>query len=342
MLGKTLNQRYQLEQLLSKGEYGSLFLATECATGEMLAVRTLPEGADLRGDAGLRFLRRVRRLEGTEHPNVLSPLETGQSQGIAYQAVPYYPSITLNEALRQATFPLKEGVSLIRQAAQGLAHLHGLGVPHLGLTPDNIFISKDDGTLQLAIGDACFSMLSSGPFPWGGLDSAPFRAPEELPELPDEPDERADLYALGMIGYLLLAGRAPFTGVSARQVLQRHLTEPPPTPRDFDSELPHALAEILLRLVAKAPHGRYQSAQGLLADLARWESLPAGTAGRMDPPKVRLTSPPISGRETERDAALAALTCTASGRGSPRPGGSGRPCPYPSRKAAGSRTSHPR
>ncbi|MCZ6533231.1 MAG: protein kinase, partial [SAR324 cluster bacterium] len=227
MLGKTLNQRYQLEQLLSKSELGSLFLATECASGEMLAVRTLP-GGSLHSEAGLRFLRLVRRLEGEEHPNLLSPLETGFADGTAYQVVPYYPAVPLDEALREAPFSLTDGISLLRQTARGLAHLHRLGVIHGGLTPRNILISREGESLQVVLADPCLYLLPHGDFPLGGVDAAPFRAPEEMPGLEISPDERTDLYALGMIAYAVLAGRPPLTGVSVRQIMQRNLSEPPP------------------------------------------------------------------------------------------------------------------
>ncbi len=329
MLGKTLNQRYQLEQLLSKTELGSLFLATECASGEMLAVRTLPGETALRGEAGLRFLRLVQRLEGEEHPNVLSPLETGYADGIAYQVVPYYPAVTLEEALREASFSLAEGLSLLRQAARGLAHLHGLGIVHGGLTPRNLLISREEKSLQVVLADPCLYLLVGGEFPPGGLEAAPFRAPEEIPGLDTAPDERTDLYALGMIGYLVLAGRAPFTGVSVRQIMQRHLSEPPPAPRELNPELPRGPAAILEKLTAKAPDDRYQSAAGLLADLVQTEqpeaNLPAGLtqpegAAAEQPrewqgPRARFTPTPWIGREQAREAAIAALSRTASGRG---------------------------
>ncbi|MCZ6627925.1 MAG: AAA family ATPase [SAR324 cluster bacterium] len=315
MLGKTLNQRYQLEQLLSKSELGSLFLATECASGEMLAVRTLP-GGSLHSEAGLRFLRLVRRLEGEEHPNLLSPLETGFADGTAYQVVPYYPAVPLDEALREAPFSLTDGISLLRQTARGLAHLHRLGVIHGGLTPRNILISREGESLQVVLADPCLYLLPHGDFPLGGVDAAPFRAPEEMPGLEISPDERTDLYALGMIAYAVLAGRPPFTGVSVRQIMQRHLSEPPPAPRDFNPELPHRLAKILEKLTAKAPDDRFQSAAALLEELVSPHKAEPGELSSGDPPKARFSATPWIGRKAVREAALAALARTASGRGS--------------------------
>ncbi|MEE8395586.1 MAG: AAA family ATPase [bacterium] len=363
MLGKTLNRRYKLEQLLARGEQGTLFLATEATSGEMLAVKVFPPEVDLRDEGGRRYLRAMGRLKGLSHPNFLFPIETGFAEGRAFQAVPYFPALSLKQALEEAPFSRTESLELLRQLAAALACLHGAGVAHLNLKPTNILVSREGGALQAVLVDPARPLLAPADFPYGGAAAGPYRSPEEIPALDRTPDARSDLYGLAMIGYLVLTGKPPFAGITARQTALNHLTaDPPAIEAELDAEGEPAapeLGRILARLAAKDPAARYRSAGEVLADLAPNSEAPNSEAPNSEAPNseapaakspqqtgggpqpnggpppagapragIPLAETPLLGRGRELEAALAALARARAGRGTllvmAAPEGSGR------------------
>ncbi|MDH4226079.1 MAG: protein kinase, partial [Deltaproteobacteria bacterium] len=320
MLGATLNKRYALEQLLAKGESGSLYLATDTATGEMLAARVFSSGVRLGDENGLRFLRVMTLLAGVRHPNLLLPVETGSAAGLGpdeltYQITPYYPAPSLEQAMRELPFSLKEGVALLRQAALGLDALHQAGVVHGNLKPSNILVSREGDHLSAVVLDPARGLLAAPLAGAGQLAHAVWMAPEETGWGPRGCDDRSDLYRLGLLGYRVMTGRLPFAGNTPHQMAQHHLATMPPSPREINGVIPPRLAAILLKLLAKNPVDRYQTARGLLADLDLWDQPPElPLATRDTPPRFPLAGP-VTGREGAGEALLAALERARSGQG---------------------------
>ncbi|MCH7477080.1 MAG: AAA family ATPase, partial [SAR324 cluster bacterium] len=313
MLGKDLKERYRLEQLLGQNELGALHLATDRASEEMLAVKLFPPEVSLHGENGLRYQRAMRLLQGRNHPNLLVPIETGVADGRAYQVLPYYPALSLADALAENPFSESEGLELIRQIAAGLAALHEAGLPHLNLHAHNVLVSREGEGLEVVVTDPARHLLSAPRFPRGGITAAAYRAPEEIPWLGSTPDGRADLYALGVLGFLVLTGRLPFSGLTVKQLLHLHLSEKPPPPREWNDQLSPRTAAILLKLLAKHPIERFQSAEEVMSALAAPEP-----GARPIRPRAQRTIPadaPLLERGVGGQAFSSALARAATGRG---------------------------
>ncbi|MDH5753320.1 MAG: AAA family ATPase, partial [Deltaproteobacteria bacterium] len=320
MLGTKINNRYHLEQELFATARGTLYLATDDSTGEMLAVKIIP-GASLESGTGLRYAHLLKRLEGADHPNLLLPLETGAAPGGVYQVLPYYPGQSLEEVLNQGPLPPEEALLVLQQVAQALGRLHGKGVYHHGVRPANILLSREEGVIQAVLTDPGRSLLYGADT--DGPQEAMYRAPEQTPWLESAADGRADFYALGMIAYPLLAGRLPFTGTDARSIHHQHLGSSPPDLRNLNSGLPPRIAEIVARLTARQPRERPPNAFAVLSELESW-ARPAGgsSAGQGAPGEPAayiggFMSPgrALVGRQTARQAIQAALDDASAGRG---------------------------
>ncbi len=311
MLGSTLNYRYRLEQRL--GTVGQQYLATDAASGEMLTVRFLPRHVSLRGEGGLRYRLALARIKGLHHPHLLVPVEAASAGGTAFLAAPYYPSQTLTDVLAAGSLTISETTLLLQQVAGALEVLHGTGVVHGGVQLDNLLISREDG-FEAVLSNPALSLL----VPPGeeSVQAAQFRAPEESPAVEAEPGARSDLYALGMVGWRLLAGDLPFHAPTPSAAYQHHLATPPPDPRTRNAEIPARLAAIVMKLLAKAPERRYQSAAGLRADLETWQQAGDRALGERDQLRPFTQAQPVLGRETGREALLAGLGRAAAGQGS--------------------------
>jgi hypothetical protein len=312
MLGSILNRRYRLEQRLGASAAGQEFLATDTGSGEMLAVRLLPGHARLSGESGLRYRRALARLKGIQHPHLLIPAEAASANGRAFLAAPYYPSVPLAQALKEQPLTIPEAVRVLHQLAQALEVLHAAGVVHGGVNPDNILLSREDGPQAVLAYPALNLLLAPED---AALPAVLFKAPEECPALEAGVDGRSDLYALGMIAFLLLTGRLPFEAATAAEAWRHHLGTPAPDPRTLRAEVPPPLAAIVAKLLAKPPARRYQTAAGVKADLAQWGQEPARPLAHQDfPPPFAPGVPPL-GRETARQALLAGLGRAAAGQG---------------------------
>ena len=196
--------------------------------------------------------------------------------GAALSLGPLGP-VPLAPALRSTPRPWREAVSLTCTLARGLAALHALGAVHRDLQPCNLLIDPAAQTLTIAdLSLAAPPGPALPPRPAGadagheaGIDAWAYLSPEQTGRTGHAIDARSDLYVLGVLLYRLLAGRLPFDAVDALEWVHCQLARTPLPPSAHGPALPPVLDEIVLKLLAKAPQDRYQSAVGLVADLAR-------------------------------------------------------------------------
>jgi len=256
----------------------TVYLAEDVRHHRKVAVKVLrPDLAATLGPA--RFLREIEIAAQLQHPHILPLLDSGEAEGFLYYVMPYIEGESLRERLiRQRELPVAEAVRLLRDVADALSYAHGRGVVHRDIKPDNVMLSgrhalvADFGVAK-AVSEATGrqTMTTAGV----ALGTPAYMAPEQAAADPHV-DHRADLYALGAMGYELLTGQPPFTGMTPQQVLAAHVTEAPKPVGALRQACPPALAEGIMRCLAKRPSDRWQSAEELLEQL---EALGTPSAG---------------------------------------------------------------
>src|SRR5205823_7613756 len=161
--------------------------------------------------------------------------------------------------------PVRDAVRMLREVADALAYAHSRGVVHRDIKPDNLLISDhhavvtDFGVakaLSRSAGDAGLTSVGVA------LGTPAYMAPEQAAGDPNV-DHRADLYALGVVAYEMLAGRLPFTNLSPHQMLAAHVTERVPPLTALRPDLPPALADLVMQCLEKDPAKRPQTAAAL-------------------------------------------------------------------------------
>ena len=207
------------------------------------------------------------------------------------------------------------------EATEALAALHRQGVVHKDIKPENIFLSGagPDGVIQVKLtGFGVASKRSrarQAPDASGEIaGTLAYMAPEQTGRMNRAVDTRSDLYALGVTFYQMLTGRLPFTASDAMEWVHCHIAVEPPPPSRHRPDIPGPLSNIVTKLLAKTPEDRYQTAEGLKADLERcaaeWRArgyIAAFTLGARDVPG-RLSIPQkLYGREREAETLLAAF-----------------------------------
>ena len=270
---------YRLGEEIHRGAQGAVYRAEQLATRRTCAVKMLLRGRFAADRERMRFEREVEVVARLRHPSIVTLYESGISRdGEPWFAMELVEGDRLDEFVRVRGSSPREIAALMRQIADGIACAHRRGVIHRDLKPGNIVVDREgvprvlDFGLARADGDAPPGSVAGGTTLVGEfLGTFAYAAPEQLAGDPGAIDSRCDLYALGVVFYECLAGRRPFEGARsiAELVMQKSGTAPE-RPSASNRAVDRDLDVIALRLLSADPARRYDTADALAEDLARY------------------------------------------------------------------------
>lgn len=259
--------RFCVRDILGTGSAGVVYLARDTASGEERAVKVLaPEIAEgARQELISRLYQEAAAAGALRHPNIIPLCEVGEHNGLPFLVMEYRRAPTLARRLRQGPLPIPEAVALVRQLASALAETHARGIIHRDLKPTNILYDARGHATLIDFGIARLrnSALTRAGVIMGSLG---YCAPEQV-QFTQPLDHRADLFALGILFYVVLTGRRPFPTDSMERYAEAVLSEAPTPPAAYVPALPAALNAIILRLLEKDPDARVPDAGALLRAL---------------------------------------------------------------------------
>ena len=291
-LTDALRDRYRLERELGRGGMGAVYLAEDLKHHRKVALKVLRP--DLAASLGTdRFLREIEVAAQLQHPAILPVHDSGQAEGYVFYIMPYVEGESLRDRLaRQGELSVDEAARILYEILDALAYAHGKGVIHRDIKPDNIMLSGRHALL-VDFGVAKALNASAGPefvtTTGLALGTPSYMAPEQA--LADrEVDHRADLYAVGVVGYELLTGRRPFAGNTAQQIVAAQMTQAPEDLRTHRPGVPLPLAMIVMRALEKRPADRWQSAADMLGRLEPYLAPSGESATVVAPAKGRGTA----------------------------------------------------
>jgi len=285
-LRAALRDRYVIERELGQGGMATVYLARDLRHQRRVALKVLrPELAATMGPD--RFLQEVRVTANLQHPHILALFDSGEADGFLYYVMPYLEGESLRERLdREGELPVLEAVRILREVTDALATAHQMGVVHRDIKPDNVMLSGRHAVVtDFGVAKAVSEATGRHELTTAGvaLGTPAYMAPEQA-TASENIDHRADIYAVGALGYELLAGHPPFTGATSQQVLAAHVTQTPLPVTELRSSVPPALGAVLMRCLEKKPADRWQSAEQLLSQLEAFSTPGTGvTPAQMMP-----------------------------------------------------------
>ncbi|MBL7039478.1 MAG: protein kinase [Pirellulaceae bacterium] len=278
--------RYRVLGQIGRGGMGDVYQAEHRLMQRTVALKVISQSLIGNPQAVERFRREVQTAASLSHPNIVSAFDAEQAGSVHYLVMEFVEGTNLAEMVKeQGPLAVDDAWEFIRQAVAGLQHAHERGMIHRDIKPHNLMLATDGTVKILDFGLASLTTEATGheeTRPRRGeltsvstvIGTPDYISPEHASNA-HQADARSDLYSLGATFYFLLAGQPPFTGGTVTGKLADHAALAPEPIQVVRPDVPDELAEIIHRLLAKAPGDRFQSATDLADVLDRRLSAPS-------------------------------------------------------------------
>ncbi len=264
-LGTTLDDRYEIQEIIGSGGMAVVYKATDNRLHRSVAVKILRDELAADEEFRRRFQTEAQAVAMLSHPNIVSVYDVSHSESVEYIVMELIEGVTLMQYMqKKGALGWKEALHFSVQISKALEHAHSKGIVHRDIKPQNIMIIRD-GSIKVA--DFGIAALESTQEQRSSqtVGSVHYIAPEQARG--EQPDTRSDIYSLGVVMYEMLTGRMPYDGETAEQIALKHIAGIAVPPQEIKPDIPDELARITLRAMNADINARYQSASELLADL---------------------------------------------------------------------------
>ncbi len=266
--------RYVLLKELGHGGMGGVYVGFDPDSVDLVAIKTLFEAYASDPLYVKRFEREVDILSRLDHPNIVRYLDHGREGKLHFMVIEFIRGRDISSVLReQKRFSVSETLRIIKAVASALQHAHGKGIVHRDIKPSNIMLTQEGRIPKLLDFGVAHAEDSSTLTATGDIvGTFMYASPEQ--NQGREVDERADLYALGLLFYEMLTGMRALKGNNLQEVVKLQIMGGIAPPSQLVVGIPMELESIIMKLLAFEPEQRYQSAESLLFDLDIFEKNP--------------------------------------------------------------------
>lgn len=273
-VGKRLDGRYEIEEIVGVGGVSVVYKAHDEIDDRTVAVKILKEELLQNEEFRRRFKNESKAIAIMDHPNIVKVYDVGFGDRVQYIVEEYIDGITLKEYIeRQGVLPWKDALYFATQILRALQHAHDKGIVHRDIKPQNIMLLQD-GTIKVTdFGIARFARSEQRTVTDKAIGSVHYISPEQAKG--EATDAKSDLYSVGVLLYEMLTGKLPFDADSAVSVAIMQLQNEPIKPSTLNPEIPEGIEEITLRAMQKNPAERYSSAAEMLSDIETFRRNPS-------------------------------------------------------------------
>ena len=260
--------KYDIIEVLGRGGMGVVYRAVDKQIGREVAVKTLTQGVAGDKEMLARFYEEGRKTGRLNHPHIVTVYDLGEDNGTPYIVMERVEGDPLDKIIaRDMPLSMMDRLRILEETCSALGYAHSNNVIHRDVKPANIFVQPDGKAKLLDFGIARLerrsqdiSLTRTGHI----IGTVPYMAPERLRDRMI--DGRSDIFSVGVVLHQLITGQLPFSGEDY-VLMQKILNEPHPPLRDFCSNCPDGLQDIVDRSLAKSVDDRYQTAEEMAADL---------------------------------------------------------------------------
>lgn len=267
--------RFEILEELGEGAYAETYKARDTDNGRLVVLKS--PNPLLFADPAIfgRFKRESEIARSLDHPNVQRSFDLQENRTEPYLVLEFVDGRNLRERMGglKGPIPVELAVDWGRQLASVIAYLHANGITHRDLKPENVLVTADD---QLKVADFGTALLEGAKrLTWKhlteGVGTPDYMSPEQIQG--ERGDTRSDLYSWGIMMYEFLTGSVPFKGDNWMAVMAGHLTKDAAPITTVNPAVPPALDAVVRKAMRRYPDNRYQTAEELLADLDRLDTL---------------------------------------------------------------------
>ena len=262
LVGQELGQ-FRIVERIGAGGMATVFKAYQRTLDRHVAIKVLPSYHAQDPVFVKRFIQEARSIARLAHPNIVQIHDFGEQDNITYIVMEFVDGGTLKDRLRRPLSPA-EAVDFVIQAAEGLDCAHRNGIIHRDVKPANMLLRKDGHLLLSDFGIAKLLETTTHLTRVGtGIGTPQYMSPEQ--GTGQAVDRRSDIYSLGIVLFHCLTGHVPFTADSPLTITVKHLHDPLPVEKmSIDNHVPEPIVRVVVKMTAKQPHERYQSADVLI------------------------------------------------------------------------------
>ncbi len=266
MVGRVLGNRYELVEKVGGGGMAVVYKAKCRLLNRFVAVKILRTDSDMTNDFIKRFKVEAQAAGSLSHPNIVSIYDVGNEGDINYIVMEYVEGYTLKKVIEQSgKLTWRATVKIASQICSGLEHAHKNHIIHRDIKSQNILVNEELVAKVTDFGIARASSNSTITMTGNTIGSVHYFSPEQAKG--QHTDEKSDIYSLGIVMYEMITGHVPFDAETPVSVALKQIQEIPIPPIQFDSQMPVAVNDIIMKALQKEPRLRYQSATEMLKDL---------------------------------------------------------------------------
>ncbi|GIK40908.1 MAG: hypothetical protein BroJett011_47410 [Chloroflexota bacterium] len=266
-IGSILGGRYHLEALLGQGGMSAVYRASDPNLRRTVAVKLIHPHLSNNPEFVRRFEQEAAAVAQLRHPNIIQVYDFNHDNGVYYMVLEYVPGETLQARLialntAQQRLSLAETVQIMAALGDAVAYAHRQGMIHRDLKPANVMLNAQGQPILMDFGVAKILGEAHHTATGAVVGTALYMSPEQARG--EHPDERSDIYSLGVMLFEMITGDPPFKADSAVSLMLKHVTQPVPDIRQITQNVPDLLVALTEKALAKDPAERYPTA----ADMA--------------------------------------------------------------------------
>lgn len=261
---------YKLEGLIGMGGMAAVYASYQASVQRKVAVKVLPSHLAEQSGYLERFKREVELAARLEHPHILPVYDHGSDAGLSYIVMRLLQGGSLSQRLRENQgMSVEDTLKILRQIGNALDYAHHENVVHRDLKPSNVLFDHvgnaylSDFGISKVISDSTSGLTGTGQI----IGTPSYMAPEQWEGADATP--KTDLYAFGILAYMMLTGRLPFEAPTPLALMRKHLYDTPQSPLEIRPDLPLAVESVIAKSLAKRPENRFNSAKEFVETLER-------------------------------------------------------------------------